>query len=248
MQLQEDRELFLENVGAIFFFITFILFVMIVLVNVAVAVLLEGFLSSISRYEQEERQVEGMEEYLKSAGDLDALLSTLSSYNSQENLESMIHRTYEYLDVDGSDSINFDEFKIGLERLDLQPKLYVTYETYESFTRNLTLCDEDGCLTSAAFALCMRIQLRGYAQRIIAHRMSESIKYAALFHLILDGMSIGISLVRVLFFSLSCPMFPPLNSSVAGLTQRCLAEPCVCACACVSVCACACACTQVPQR
>jgi voltage-gated sodium channel len=178
MKRQETEGLYLENLGAILFFISFILFVMIVLVNVAVAVLLEGFLSSISQYVQEERQSEGMQEYLKSAGDLDALLVTLSNYTSEENLESMIHHTYEYLDVDASDSINFEEFKEGLEKLELEPRIYVTWETFENFTRNQTLCDQDGCLTSASFALCMRIQLRGYAQRIVAHQMNESIKCA----------------------------------------------------------------------
>jgi voltage-gated sodium channel len=178
MKRQEAEELYLENAGSVLFFISFILFVMIVLVNVAVAVLLEGFLSSISQYVQEERQAEGMSEYSKSAGDLDALLSTLSNYDSEENLESMIHQTYEYLDVDASDSINFEEFRDGLEKLDIEPRLYITWETFESFTRNQTLCDQDGCLTSSSFALCMRIQLRGYAQRIVAHQMNESLKYA----------------------------------------------------------------------
>ncbi len=178
MKIQEEEELHIQNVGSILFFISFILFVMIVLVNVAVAVLLEGFLSSISRYVQEERQAVGMTEYLKSAGDLDSLLATISNYDSEENLESMIHHTYQYLDVDASDSVDFAEFRDGLEKLEIEPRIYVTWETFERFTRNQTLCDSYGCLTSASFALCMRIQLRGYAQRIVAHQMKESIKCA----------------------------------------------------------------------
>ena len=69
-----------ENIGTVVFFISYILFVMIVLVNVAVAVLLEGFLSSIAQYEQAERQSAGVVEYNKSAGHLDTLLASLAPY------------------------------------------------------------------------------------------------------------------------------------------------------------------------
>lgn len=69
-----------ENIGTAVFFISYILFVMIVLVNVAVAVLLEGFLSSIAQYEQAERQSAGVVEYNKSAGHLDTLLASLAPY------------------------------------------------------------------------------------------------------------------------------------------------------------------------
>ena len=48
----------------------------IVLVNVAVAVLLEGFLSSIAEHEQEERRQAGLNDYVKNGTDLDPLLTT----------------------------------------------------------------------------------------------------------------------------------------------------------------------------
>ena len=149
----------------------------IVLVNVAVAVLLEGFLSSIAEHEQEERRQAGLNDYVKNGTELDPLLTNLATYRSEEHLSDMIHRVFKHLDVDDSDSVSFNEFKEGLEKLDLEPQLYISYETYDNFTLSGALCDNEGCLTNASFSLCMRMQLRGYAQRIVAHQMAEAIKY-----------------------------------------------------------------------
>ena len=167
-----------EVVWSIMFFTSYILFVMIVLVNVAVAVLLEGFLSSIAMFEMQEQQRAGLDDYNKNAGDLDPLLATLSTYRSEEHLSSMIHRIFMHLDVDDSDSISFAEFKEGLERLDIEPSLYVTDETFETFTHGGAFCDDDNCLSYKNFEVCMRKQLCRYAQQIVAHQMSESMKYS----------------------------------------------------------------------
>ena len=167
-----------EVVWSIIFFTSYILFVNTVLVNVAVAVLLEGFLSSIAMFEMHEQQRAGLDDYNKHAGDLDPLLATLSTYRSEEHLSSMIHRIFMHLDVDDSDSISFAEFKEGLERLDIEPSLYITDETFDTFTHAGAFCDDENCLTYKDFEVCMRKQLCRYAQQIVAHQMSESIKHS----------------------------------------------------------------------
>ena len=72
-----------EMIGTIIFMVSYILTVMIVLVNVAVAVLLEGFLSSIAEHDTQKRVDDGIDAYSKNSGDLDSLLAILSTFRSE---------------------------------------------------------------------------------------------------------------------------------------------------------------------
>ena len=78
------------TVGVAFFFVSFMLFVMVVLVNVAVAVLLEGFLNAIAEIELRERSMESAVQYDKIAGTFDPLLATFANFHSEEHLSSQV--------------------------------------------------------------------------------------------------------------------------------------------------------------
>jgi len=164
------------NIVASVFFISFILFVMVVLINVAVAVLLEGFLSAISAMEASERSHESAVEYNKIAGPLDPLLATLANFHSEEHLSSQIALLFGFLDIDDGGSITFEEFKQGVETIDSRPPMLVMREDFDSFTRGGALCKEDGSLDVRSFDRCMRLQMRNYAQRLIAHQMTEAVR------------------------------------------------------------------------
>ena len=159
------------------FFVTYILLVNVVLLNVAVAVLLEGFLSSMADSEMEVKAMMGIQEYAKIAGSMDALISTFSSFDSTDQLHEMINRLFKYLDVDDSNSVSFLEFKDGLETLDMRPKLHVTEEDWKHFTGHGKFLDENEELDDIRFDLCMQDELKAYSQRIISHQMRQAQNY-----------------------------------------------------------------------
>ena len=177
MDLGYEQEGPTFNIIASIFFITFILFVMVVLINVAVAVLLEGFLSAISGMEASERAHESAVEYNKIAGPLDPLLATLANFHSEEHLSSQIALLFGFIDIDAGGSVTFEEFKQGVETIDSRPPMLVTREDFDSFTRGGTLLNQDLALDARAFDKCMRLQMRNYAQRLIAHQMTEAVRH-----------------------------------------------------------------------
>ncbi len=161
---------------ASFFFTSYMFVVFVVLLNLAVAVLLDGFLLAIRDFHKDEIEEESLKDYRKIAHNLDPLLATFANFHSEEHLGMMITRFFRYIDVDGSGAISFSELKAGLERLDIQPRLYFTYEDFVALTCDLAYVNEDEDITEEGFEACVRIEMQGYAFRIAAHRMNEAQK------------------------------------------------------------------------
>ena len=131
----------------------------------------------MAEHEAADRMKESQEEYTKISKSLDPLISTFTTFHSEEQLVHMIDRMFEYLDVDASGSISYDEMKSGLEKLHMEPALRITYEDYEEFTRNLTYADENGDITKAGFLECMLLEMKGYAFRNASHQMDQAHKH-----------------------------------------------------------------------
>jgi len=157
------------------FFTSYVVLVYVILLNVTISVLLEGFLSAIYDYEKEDERAKGVKEYQKLAQPLDALLHLFSGFQSAENLSSMIHRFFRMLDVDASNAITFDEFKEGLESLVLEPKISVSIDDWSHFISHSNSSTE--IINIHEFDLCMRMELRNYAHRVVAHQMNEAKRY-----------------------------------------------------------------------
>jgi len=131
----------------------------------------------MAEHEESDRMKESHEEYTKISKSLDPLISTFTTFHSEEQLVYMIDRMYEYLDIDASGSISFEEMKSGLEKLPMEPALRFTHEDYEEFTRNLTYADENGDITKAGFLDCMLLEMKGYAFRNASHQMAQAQKH-----------------------------------------------------------------------
>ena len=159
------------------FFICYILVVYVVLLNVTVAVLLEGFLSHIADDDLEIKAMLAIKEYAKISGSLDPLIASFSSFDSTDQLHHMISTLFKHLDVDSSNSLNFLEFKDGLEALDMHPALHVTEEDWNHFTGHGKFLDDAESLDIIRFEQCMREELKGYSQRIISHQMRQATIY-----------------------------------------------------------------------
>eukprot|EP00802_Teleaulax_amphioxeia_P002735 Tamp_02738.p1 GENE.Tamp_02738~~Tamp_02738.p1 ORF type:complete len:690 (-),score=97.12 Tamp_02738:1216-3285(-) len=158
------------------FFVVYIFMVHLVLLNVAVAVLLEGFLTALTDFQGMDRAAEGQEEYKKLSKCLDPIISTLANFHSEEHLGYMINRFFEYLDVDDNGYVSYAEMKKGMEKLDIQPKIKFSAEDFDEFTRDHEYTEEDGNVSRDNFEKCMRLELKGYAFRIAAHQMNQAVK------------------------------------------------------------------------
>ena len=58
----------------------------------------------------------------------------------------------------------------------MQPKLKMTREDFDEFTRDRKYVDDDGCISREGFYECMRQELKGYAFRIATHQMNQALK------------------------------------------------------------------------
>jgi hypothetical protein len=137
---------------------------------------LQGFLTALTDFDGKDDIAEEQEDYKQLSKSLDPIISSFASFHSEEHLGYMITRMFEYLDVDASGSITFEEMKMGIEKLDMQPKLKMTREDFDEFTRDRKYVDDDGCISREGFDECMRQELKGYAFRIATHQMNQALK------------------------------------------------------------------------
>ncbi|EKX41946.1 hypothetical protein GUITHDRAFT_112082 [Guillardia theta CCMP2712] len=171
----------LQNQGAnsalvAIFFVSFLVLIGIVILNVIIAVILEGFLSAIDRFEQQDRISEESIEHYRVAGPLDPLLAILANFSSSSHLSSQIELVFSQLDIDGSGTLTFEELRDGLAGLNLQPVIQISLEDWDVITHNSSFCNDQGEMSRSAFEAAMRWQLSLYAQKLLAQRMQHSVK------------------------------------------------------------------------
>jgi hypothetical protein len=171
---RSSRDTANNNTGVVLlFFSSYVVIVGIVLFNIIVAVLLEGFLGAIQQSEREEAAKEEKEAMQRAAGALDPLLATFAHFQSPQHLESEIHLLFRMLDVDDSGSLSFHEMQQGLESLPLKPPVIMSIEDWEALTMNGSVLDEENCLNIDAFKMAIRWQLMLYGQRLLGQRMRQ---------------------------------------------------------------------------
>jgi hypothetical protein len=164
------------GIGVLLFFSSYTVMVGIILFNIIVAVLLEGFLGAIQDKEREERDKLERQARMRQAMALDPLLATLANFSSPSHLSSQIKLLFQLLDVDDSCTLSFSEIQQGMEALPLSPKVILSIEDWDALTINGSLLDDEKCMDAAAFATAIRWQLMLYGQRLIAQRMTQAIK------------------------------------------------------------------------
>ena len=152
------------DAALVFFLISFTALVTIVAMNIIVAVLLEGFLSSMSMDEKGKRIKEEAREHHRCAGALDALLATLSNFSSPQHLKSQLHLLFDLWDVDGNGTIDYEEMRTGMMQLGYEPQIQLSSEDWDSFTHHGMFVCSSGEMSRERFELAMRFQLAEYAQ------------------------------------------------------------------------------------
>ena len=101
--------------GIAFFFVSYLLINSIMLLNVVVAVLLDEFVSSVTREKEEEKRLAEMEiNKRKVIGCLDPLTSELITFADNEDLQERIDIIWTKLDVDNDGALGYEEFQVRL--------------------------------------------------------------------------------------------------------------------------------------
>ena len=107
------------------FFLSYILIVMIVVVNIVLAVLLDEFLKAADKEKYEtfmERHItDGSASHFQ--GPLDPFLEYISQFYNWDELLARILEAFRLFDTDNDGEIDFDDVSEGLRRLALQPKV-----------------------------------------------------------------------------------------------------------------------------
>ena len=155
------------------FFLSFIALVGIIAFNIIVAVMLQGFASSMSQADTNERMLKEAQTQQEHAGALDPFLAVLANFHSPQHLKCQLDLIFGLWDVDENASLSQDEMRYGLCKLGFNP---ISTEDWEEFTLHGLLADEEGEVSREQFDLAMRFQLSEYSQRILANKMQLCIK------------------------------------------------------------------------
>ena len=108
------------------FFVSFIMIVSIVVVNVIVAVLLEGFISSIHASEERQLLMQNHQRQNRLASAFDPLLATLANFSSTQHLRSQLDILFSLWDVDDNGTVDFEEIRTGLKKLGYTPAMDIS--------------------------------------------------------------------------------------------------------------------------
>ena len=176
----------------VLFFVSYIFLVGIVAINIIVAVLLEGFMSSMSRHDATKRIADEAREHHRCSGALDPLLATLANFTSPQHFKSQLDLIFTLFDVDDNGSLDFDEMKGGIQKLGYDPIILMSHEDWDAFTLQGLLENEDGEVDHGSFELAMRFQLAEYSQRLLANKMLQAIRGENEFAPILFAMKMAI--------------------------------------------------------
>jgi len=163
-----------HSAGVAIFFISYIMLVYIVLVNVMVSVLLEGFISSFHHMDKMDQCQQSDIEYRRIANNLDPLILSLAGFSSTTHLESLIDLLFSRLDADGLGTLCCDEFQEQVAELPFEPRIMCTFEDWEAFTGVVGGLNQDGMLTRDGFRACIHAALKAFANKLVTHQMNEA--------------------------------------------------------------------------
>ena len=154
------------------FFVSYVLIVGIVLINVVVAVLLDEFISTVAREKLEDEMAKTEHERTiqtkHAIGPLDPLISGIMDYTSQGDLSDKIMTLYQRFDINEGGGIDFDEFNKGLTALNLPQ---ITKDEWEVITDKAMLLDARAELMPGQFEAMIKQQLHLYCRRRLVSAM-----------------------------------------------------------------------------
>mmetsp|Transcript_26451 Transcript_26451/g.41353 ORF Transcript_26451/g.41353 Transcript_26451/m.41353 type:complete len:446 (+) Transcript_26451:1306-2643(+) len=172
--LWKDEDQFDPLVG--WYFLVYVLAVTTILMNVAMAILLDEFLGAVSK-EKENKKKENLEEILKQSpelcGPIDPLLDALSYFATPSDLDRRIDEVFFISDTNGSNAVSMKEFMVGMNKLKLSKKVHLHPDDWDRLTEQGELCDVEGvALSLQAFRMLVKNQLTSYSYRALSQSMN----------------------------------------------------------------------------
>ena len=140
------------------------------------AVLLENFVSSISKYDAQARISMEAIAHHQNAGPLDPLMATLANFKSPQHFKSQLDLLFCLWDVDDNGTVDFDEVKSGIQKLGYEPAIKLSSDDWDDINMHGLLLDANGEINNQSFELAMRFQLADYSQRLLSNKMMQSVK------------------------------------------------------------------------
>ncbi|EKX55140.1 hypothetical protein GUITHDRAFT_98923 [Guillardia theta CCMP2712] len=156
------------------FFISFILVVGWILLQVVVAVLLDNFTSASER-EKQKLLLERIEKNgrVKDIRSLDPLLSSLSIYDSQQELTRRIDTIFGIVDIKNVGCISRSELQAGVTLIPVYPTIKMSNQDVKEFFKSAGGGDETLALNREEFERAIRMQIFEFMQRHIFNAMQE---------------------------------------------------------------------------
>jgi Ca2+-binding EF-hand superfamily protein len=176
VRMMSDQEAEKEDTSVVLFFVTYVVMVGVVSIQIVVTVLLEAFLTSCRDEKEADRIALELEEHQKEAEPLDPLLATLANFKSSDHLKYQLDILFSLFDVDDNGSLSYDEMRTGIHKFGFKPDIHLSLQDWDDLTLNNTLCNTEGELTRLSFAHAMKLELQEYAQRLLANKMMQSVR------------------------------------------------------------------------
>ena len=168
------------NIPIALFFVSFVLIVGIVLMNVVIACLLDKFITTMAD-EKEQMRSAAEEETHKDPvirpGPLDPLLKRLVTFTSVEHLDDQINFLVKKVDVNNDKSLSCRELNAGFRNLDyfdppLESAIHLSREHYEALSDGLL--DENQELPCSMFIFMIRRELERYMEKQLVKGISTA--------------------------------------------------------------------------
>jgi hypothetical protein len=174
MNLQRDG---LRSAWVAMFFVSYMLVVGTVLVQIVVAVLLDEFMNCVAKEKQEMKAAKDAAENAHkrpNPGPLDPLLETMLDYTTTEDLNDKIDFCFSKLDLSENGAVSLEEFNEGLKRmLPSDIKVKMKDADWNFITDNGKLCDKDGEISREQFRTIMLQQFNLYTRQRVVTSMGK---------------------------------------------------------------------------
>ena len=158
------------DLGPCFYFISFIVIVGWVLLQVVVAVLLDNFTeASYQEKERKEFEKAKLDTFIKKTHVMDPLLAGLAHFDTAEDLTKRIRLLFQVLDSDESGSLSFQELADGLRKFRVKPQIKLLPSDWDAMTLNGTMLNEVQELGLFEFVRMIKLQFKLYVQRQISN-------------------------------------------------------------------------------
>ena len=175
-ELSEHQAMNKLRIPIAMFFVSFILIVGLVLINVVIACLLDNFIRFMAEEKVEKEKSKREEERALTAcpGPLDPVLNQMVPFLSFEELDIQINALWDHIDTDGDGSLTCMEMNEGFRHVEIPGGADIYFSTENFLAVTDGLLSPDGGLSRENFRTMIIRELHLYMQRQLDHAIPGS--------------------------------------------------------------------------